>query len=225
MNQVLNQGTLVLATKEHPRRNHSVMGPVHGWGETGRIVKQTQIRQDVYSVTFVSLNRCNLMTSEFVIIDENIAELLHESKYSELLKCALIASRSAYQPYSNFYVGAAIESGTKEIYTGCNVENAAYEGESHAETNALLAMNAEGDRDPRTLICVGYLEGQIPTIGLSPCGGCRQKLFEMSQISGNDLKVLIKDTKTGKLKPVSIQKLLPYAFGPKDIGINVSRYR
>lgn len=138
---------------------------------------------------------------------------------------ALEAARRAYPPYSRFLVGAALVTSSGRIYTGSNMENAAYEGGPHAETSALVAMNAAGERDVDLVVCVGYLEGEEQIIGLAPCGGCRQKLYEIASLTGRPIRALVRDEARGLLILKTIDELLPYAFGPADIGIELERYR
>jgi len=144
---------------------------------------------------------------------------------STLVHAALEAAKQAYSPYSSFMVGAAVLTGSGIIYSGCNMENAAYEGGPHAETSALVAMNAAGERDVRMIVCVGYSVGQDPIIGLAPCGGCRQKLYELSSLNDSTIEVVIADPSTGELMIKTIQELLPHAFGPRDIGIDTKRFQ
>jgi cytidine deaminase len=122
-------------------------------------------------------------------------------------------------------VGAAVMSrATGAIYLGANLEGADYLG-THAEEAALSAMNMAGERVPSFLVCVGSLEGQEPQIGLAPCGNCRQKIWEFSSLSGAETRVVIRDPRDGRLYLAAIAELLPFAFGPADIGIDLDKYR
>lgn len=84
------------------------------------------------------------------------------------------ARRHSYSPYSEFAVGAALLTAGGTIYTGCNVENAAYGLTICAERVALCKAISEGEREFRAIGVVG------PEPGLSPCGSCRQALWEFA---------------------------------------------
>jgi cytidine deaminase len=88
----------------------------------------------------------------------------------ELVQRALEASKRAYAPYSNYLVGAAVRTRDGRLFEGVNVENAAYPLGVCAEKTALGAA-----------VSAGYRPGDFEAIGItaSPCGGCRQWLYEM----------------------------------------------
>lgn len=126
----------------------------------------------------------------------------------ELVERAFAMHQFSYAPYSRFPVGAALlcEDGT--VFTGCNVENAAFGSTICAERTALVKAVSEGHRDDLTRIAV---------VGNStepcwPCGACRQMLYEFAP----DLTVLVarKDHSFVKL---SLKELLPHGFGPKSM--------
>jgi cytidine deaminase len=87
----------------------------------------------------------------------------------ELYDRAVAISRNAYAPYSNYLVGAVVQTKDGKIFEGVNVENAAYPLGVCAEKSALVKAVSEG-----------YKPGDIAAIGItaSPCGGCRQWLYE-----------------------------------------------
>jgi cytidine deaminase len=87
----------------------------------------------------------------------------------ELYERAVAVSRRAYAPYSNYLVGAAVETRDGKVFEGVNVENAAYPLGVCAEKSALVKAVSEG-----------YRPGDFAAIGItaSPCGGCRQWLYE-----------------------------------------------
>ena len=89
---------------------------------------------------------------------------------SELLAAAAAAAAHAYAPYSGFRVGAAVRARDGRVFTGCNVENAAYPLGSCAERTAISRAVAEGGCAPGDLEAIA--------ITASPCGGCRQWLAE-----------------------------------------------
>ena len=124
------------------------------------------------------------------------------------------ARKNAYAPYSNYKVGAALISDNGKIYSGCNVENATYKV-PHAEENAIQAMVDDGGREIVMLCCVAKGGG-------IPCGSCRQFIWEFC---GNDpsVKIIGVDSKRN-VHIITIGELLPYPFGPKDLGINPKKH-
>lgn len=122
-----------------------------------------------------------------------------------LKKAATDVRHNAYAPYSNFKVGAALRGKGGGVYTGVNVENAAYPEGTCAEAGAIAAMIADGE----TEIAEAYVIADSP-YPVSPCGGCRQKLAEFS---GPEVKVTLATT-SGLEQTVTIADLLPGAFTP-----------
>jgi len=91
----------------------------------------------------------------------------------DLLEAARTALESAYAPYSEYRVGAAIETTDGTVYTGCNVENANYSNSLHAEEVAVGAAVSEGHRSFERLAVTSANRD-----GVTPCGMCRQTLAE-----------------------------------------------
>jgi cytidine deaminase len=125
----------------------------------------------------------------------------------DLFALALEAGRSAYAPYSKFYVGAAVETESGGHYSGCNVENVAFPAGSCAERNALAAATlAEGPgMRVRRIAVVAYNNGQLAPC--SPCGCCRQAIVEQ----GPSAEVEFYDHDLQQRR-VSAAKLLPWSF-------------
>ena len=120
-----------------------------------------------------------------------------------LVDAARAVRENAHAPYSNFKVGAAIRTQSGAIYTGCNVENAAYPEGTCAEAGAIAAMVAAGARDVAEVAVIADSPRPV-----SPCGGCRQKLAEFA---GGDVKVTL--ATTGGMQAVTtVAALLPGAF-------------
>ncbi|GGS23570.1 cytidine deaminase [Deinococcus knuensis] len=93
----------------------------------------------------------------------------------QLLEGAKVAFRQAYAPYSRFHVGAALRTTGGQVYFGANVENASYGLGRCAEQSAVQAMATAGERDFADIVV--YSEATPPA---SPCGACRQVLFEFA---------------------------------------------
>lgn len=126
-----------------------------------------------------------------------------------LLAAARAARERAYAPYSKFQVGAAVRSADGRVFGGCNVENAAY-GLCHcAERTALCSAVAAGVRPGQfeAMAVVGDTTGPI-----SPCGACRQVMFELG---GPALRVLLANL-AGEQRLTTAGALLPdgFAFNP-----------
>lgn len=94
----------------------------------------------------------------------------------ELIKKAIEAREMAYAPYSGFMVGAALECCDGTVYTGCNIENAAYSPTNCAERTAFFKAVSEGQREFRRIAIVGGKKGEMTAP--SPCGVCRQVMAE-----------------------------------------------
>ena len=120
----------------------------------------------------------------------------------DLLNKARDAAKNAYAPYSRFQVGAAIECGNGEVFTGCNVENAALGGTICAERCAALKAISEGNRDFRR-IAIWADSREYCT----PCGTCRQFLMEFAK----DMEIL-SARGDGRYKCYKLEALLPEAF-------------
>ena len=133
--------------------------------------------------------------------------------------------KTAYNPYSNFYVGAALLSQDKRIITGSNMGNAAYGSTICAERAALLRANAMGIKMFDQIAIIARGENFETKKVIAPCGSCRQMLYEASQVSDSNLIVIMSNTKKDKIIISNINELLPLAFGPKDLGINVEKFR
>ena len=124
----------------------------------------------------------------------------------KLIAMAREASRNAYVPYSHFKVGAAILGEKGGIYTGCNVENAAYGSTLCAERTALFKAISEGAQ-AFTAIAIAS-NGSMPY----PCGACRQALNEFAP----ELRILT-IAGDGCTDATTPRALLPHGFGPKDL--------
>jgi cytidine deaminase len=125
----------------------------------------------------------------------------------QLIEAAKSARKYAYAPYSNYRVGAALLTRSGQIYTGVNIESAAYPTSICAERVAVFKAVSEGRRQFSAIAVVTDNGG-------SPCGSCRQVLAEF----GLDLDVVIAD-KDGQITlRKTLADLLPEAFTPRDLG-------
>lgn len=134
-------------------------------------------------------------------------------KQEQLIQIAQKARKKAYAPYSGYQVGAALLSASGRIYTGCNVENAAYPVTICAERVAVAKAVSEGERK-------FFAIAVVTRDGGSPCGSCRQVLNEFSP----EMLVIIADENGAVLNPGDISTaadLLPAYFGPNNLKENI----
>ncbi len=129
-----------------------------------------------------------------------------------LIRMALEAREQAYVPYSDFMVGAALRAEDGRIFTGCNVENAAFTPTSCAERTALFKAVSEGVTRFTDIAVVGSRRGEVNKQITSPCGVCRQALFEFG---GPELNVIMAKTPDDFIER-SMDELLPFGFGPSN---------
>ena len=123
-----------------------------------------------------------------------------------LIKLAVEVRKYVYVPYSNYPVGAAVRTKSGKIYTGVNIENAAYPHTMCAERVAIFKAVSEGETEFDVIAVVTNNGG-------SPCGGCRQVMAEF----GLDTIVLIADGDGSLHKELTVAELLPEAFTPKHL--------
>ena len=124
----------------------------------------------------------------------------------KLMEMAIEARTFSYSPYSHYAVGAALLAEDGRVFTGCNVENAAYGNTFCAERTALVKAVSEGARKFTKIAIAG--SGSAPF----PCGACRQSLREFAK----DMDILI--TWDGNVRKSTLKELLPESFGPESLG-------
>ena len=127
----------------------------------------------------------------------------------KLKAAAKAAAGRAYAPYSKFRVGAAVLTASGKIYSGCNVENASYGLTNCAERTAIFSAVAAGEKKLKLRCVVVYTPTPTAT---APCGACRQVIYEF----GPDVRVISCCASREQID-VSIDALLPGAFGPADL--------
>lgn len=132
--------------------------------------------------------------------DENVTDEM-------LLEKAVSMLEYAYVPYSHYAVGAALLAGDGRVFTGCNVENAAYGNTMCAERTALFKAVSEGAQEFEAIAIAA--RGSAPF----PCGACRQSLYEFAP----DLRVMV--TWDGNVRKTTLRQLLPEGFGPSSLDI------
>jgi len=130
---------------------------------------------------------------------------MSESSYIAATKEAM---NKAYVPYSNYPVGALIVTNEGNTYSGCNVENASYPLGNCAESSAIASMILAGEKNIKMI----YVMSQNDQGGC-PCGGCRQRLREFSDI---DTQVIL-CSPSGVQQRLLLTDLLPNSFGPEHL--------
>jgi len=123
-----------------------------------------------------------------------------------LIDLAKEARRRAYAPYSNYPVGAVLRTRSGKMFTGCNVENAAYPTSICAERTAIFKAVSEGEKEFDVIAVV------TPNGG-TPCGSCRQVMSEF----GLDTLVLVANAEGQLVLETTVAGLLPEAFSPQDL--------
>lgn len=137
---------------------------------------------------------------------------LHEEWIERLAAAALAARAHAYCPYSGFAVGAALLAGSGRVYTGVNIENAAFGPTNCAERTAFFKAVSEGERGFTAIAVAGGRAGEAPAAFCAPCGVCRQVMREFCR---DDFKIIL--AKPGAVKVYTLSELLPESFSPENL--------
>ncbi len=139
------------------------------------------------------------------------ATVIETDQDRDLIAAARAAAAHSYSPYSNFAVGAALRFADGSVVTGTNIENASYGMALCAETVAVAKAMADGARGGLEAVAVTG-PGTDP---ITPCGRCRQVLYELAALGGSDPDVLC--VGPDEVKRVKLSVLLPEAFGPASL--------
>lgn len=133
-----------------------------------------------------------------------------QSTREALREAAAESGPQAHAAHSGLYVGAALLSASGAVYKGCNVENAAYPLGGCAEEAAIAAgVLAEGRAFRIAELAVRATDAAGKTVAISPCGGCRQRIYEFA---ANGSTLIHFDWPVGQVRSLSIGELLPCAF-------------
>lgn len=135
-------------------------------------------------------------------------------EYKQLMELAVKARDQAYTPYSDFAVGAALlcEDGT--VYTGGNIENAAFTPTVCAERVAFFKAVSEGRRAFKAIAVAGGKANAQPDPLVAPCGVCRQVMMEFCR--AGDFDIILGDS-AENMKIVKLGDMLPLGFGPDNL--------
>lgn len=130
----------------------------------------------------------------------------------ELLSLAVKAMENSYSPYSGCKVGAALLAESGKVFTGTNIENAAFGPTVCAERVAIFKAVSEGETSFSKIAVVGGKNGVIDGV-FAPCGVCRQV---MKEFCSDDFTVIMGISET-EYKALPLSELLPLSFSPKDV--------
>ena len=137
-------------------------------------------------------------------------EGLNADMISRLIDRAIEGMSYAYTPYSGFRVGAALLTESGKLYTGCNIENAAYTPTNCAERTAFFKAVSEGERHFAAICIVGGKDGKLADY-TSPCGVCRQVMMEFCE--PEQFKIILAISRE-EYRIYTLKELLPESFGP-----------
>ena len=127
--------------------------------------------------------------------------------YKEIIKKAIDAKAKSYSPYSKFSVGAAVITEDGVMYSGCNIENAAYTPTICAERTAIFKAVSQGNRKIKQIAIIGSSSYTYP------CGVCRQVIREFQS---EDMDIIVANS-VEDYKVFKLEELLPYSFGPEKL--------
>lgn len=133
-----------------------------------------------------------------------------------LIRLAMMARESTYAPYSCFRVGAALLCKDGEVFTGCNIESAAFSPSCCAERTAFYKAVSEGKREFSAIAIIGGNEAEDGGFQnyCPPCGVCRQVMMEFCDYESF---VIILAKSVNKYKSYTLKELLPEGFGPENL--------
>ena len=132
----------------------------------------------------------------------------------ELIREAIAARKRSYSPYSHFQVGAALLGRSGKVYTGCNIENAAYTPTNCAERTAFFKAISEGEKEFEMIAIVGGPAKSARTDYCPPCGVCRQVMAEFCDPKA--FRVLMARTETD-YRECSLEEVLPFGFTKEEL--------
>lgn len=132
----------------------------------------------------------------------------------QLIREAIAARKRSYSPYSHFRVGAALLGKSGKIYTGCNIENAAYTPTNCAERTAFFKAISEGEKEFEMIAVVGGPQESARMDYCPPCGVCRQVMAEFCEPKA--FRILMARTETD-YREYSLEEVLPFGFTKEEL--------
>lgn len=141
--------------------------------------------------------------------------MMNREQIQDLIDQAVRMLMRSYAPYSHFHVGAALLTGDGRVYTGCNIENAAYTPSNCAERTAFFKAVSEGVQNFAAIAIVGGPDGH-PMDYVPPCGVCRQVMMEFCE--PDSFQVIIARDRD-HYQCCLLRDILPMGFGPHDLNV------
>lgn len=138
---------------------------------------------------------------------------MEQLKIQELIGTAMEQLKFSYVPYSHFHVGAALLAKDGTVFTGCNIENAAYGPTNCAERTAFFKAVSEGTREFSAICVVGGMNGEVTEFA-PPCGVCRQVMMEFC--NPEEFQIILAVDKE-HYEVFLLKDLLPLGFGPGNL--------
>lgn len=138
---------------------------------------------------------------------------MDKEQIQSLIRCAIDQMRFSYVPYSGFRVGAALLTRDGKVYTGCNIENAAYGPTNCAERTAFFKAVSEGERHFAAICIVGGPDGVLQGY-TAPCGVCRQVMMEFCDPETFQIILAVSEE---DYQLFTLKELLPLGFGPANL--------
>lgn len=142
-----------------------------------------------------------------------------DSQLKAMIQKAQEGMTNAYCPRTHFRVGAAILTRAGNLYQGCNVESVISGLGTCAERSAIDHAVAHGEYKFCAIAVTSKLD-----IPIRPCGACLQYIAEFAQLGGTDIEIYMLGV-SGKVEQSTINTMLPQAFGPGDLELDLSDYR
>ncbi len=138
---------------------------------------------------------------------------MDKKRIEEMIDLAIGQLKYSYTPYSHFKVGAALLTKGGKLYTGCNIENAAYTPTNCAERTAFFKAVSEGEREFQAICVVGGKDGVL-TEYAAPCGVCRQVMMEFC--NPETFRIILATSKE-QYDIFTLKEMLPLGFGPDNL--------
>ena len=144
------------------------------------------------------------------------SDTLTKDQIRELAVKSLAGIKNSYAPYSHFHVSAVLLCGNGAVYTGNNIENAAYTPSVCAERCAFFKAVSEGERDFTAIALCGGLNGVVKDY-CAPCGVCRQVMREFC--APDNFKIYLAKSPED-YREFTLEQILPMGFGPENLEVN-----
>lgn len=140
--------------------------------------------------------------------------MIEKETIEQLIEAAIHARQNSYSPYSNYQVGAALLTEDGSIYTGCNIENAAYSPTNCAERTAFFKAVSDGKQQFSAISIIGGTKGKEITEYAYPCGVCRQVMMEFC--NPHTFQIIVAKS-LNEYEIRTLEELLPNGFGAANL--------